>query len=62
MSKELNLKKRAPQTPPDTPISGSSGSALSTDDTLDRLRAEAEKTGDHSKVLAYKKKLREKKS
>lgn len=36
-------------------------SVASADKTLDRLRAEAEKTGDYSKVMQYKKQLKAKK-
>jgi hypothetical protein len=32
----------------------------SSDSTLERLRAEAEKTGDHTKVIRYKQQLKAK--
>ncbi len=58
---ETQLKitpRKAP--PPEKQISGSQGhSAAAADGALDKLRAEAEKTGDYSKVTAHKRKIRE---
>jgi hypothetical protein len=59
---ELQLKvtpRKAPP-PPDKNVSGAARSSGGVDTTLERLEAEAEKTGDRSKVIAYKRKLREK--
>ena len=54
---EAQLKvtnKKTPPPPPEKAITGSGGSSSSVDSTLNRLRAEAEKTGDYTKVTAYK--------
>jgi len=40
---------------PETKVSGTARVSGSVDSTLDRLRAEAEKTGDYTKVMQYKK-------
>lgn len=52
--------KRVPPSP-DRPIVGSAPSSGTVDSTLDRLRAEAERTGDMTKVIRYKQQLRDKK-
>ena len=60
---EAQLKvtpKRKPTTKVEKMIKGSGSLAGTTDKKLDRLRAEAEKTGDLSKVHAYKRQLRNK--
>lgn len=49
-------KKTAP--PPETRVTGSGRTAGSVDSTLEKLRADAEKTGDFTKVIAYKKQLK----
>ena len=52
---ETQLKvtqRKAP--PPEKTISGSAGISGTVDSTLERLRAEAEKTGDYTKVTRYK--------
>lgn len=58
---ETQLKitpRKAP--PPEKQISGSQGhSAAAADGALEKLRAEAERTGDYSKVTAHKRKMRE---
>lgn len=51
--------KRVPPSP-DRPISGNAPSSGTVDSNLDRLRAEAERTGDYSKVVRYKQQLRSK--
>ena len=51
--------KRTPPAPEKT-ISGSGKSSSSVDNQLDRLRSDAEKSGDYSKVLAYKAKFKKK--
>jgi len=51
---EMSLKtgtRKAP--PPETRVSGTKGAAGSVDSNLERLRAEAERTGDMSKVIQY---------
>ena len=52
---QLKVSKRKAPAPEKT-ISGSAKSGGAIDSTLERLRAEAEKTGDLSKVIAYKRK------
>lgn len=57
---ETNLKvtKRKASSKPEKKISGTGRPSGSVDTTLDRLRADAEKTGDFSKVMQYKKQKR----
>ena len=55
---QLKVTSKKPATAPETRISGNSRPSGSTDSTLERLRAEAEKTGDFSKVMAYKRQKR----
>lgn len=56
--KVTNRKSSAP--PPEKAVKGSGSLAAATDGTLDRLRAEAEKSGDYSKVMQYKRQQRAK--
>jgi hypothetical protein len=53
---EMSVKTtRKPVTSPERAVSVPSGTGVaSTDNTLERLRAEAEKTGDYSKVMQYR--------
>lgn len=54
IQKDMKVTNRkAP--PPEKTVSGSGRISGSVDSTLERLRAEAEKTGDFTKVLQYKK-------
>ena len=57
---EMDVKTtRKPATSPERTVSVPTGtSAASTDSTLERLREEAAKTGDYSKVAAYKRSKR----
>lgn len=58
---EMNLKttKRAPATKPESrPQLGSVGKSQGSQATLDKLRADADKTGDRSKVVAYMRQMR----
>lgn len=60
---ETKLKvtpRKAP--PPERTVSGSGRGSGAVDSTLERLRAEAEKTGDMSKLLQYKRQQRAKQS
>jgi len=61
---ETQLKvqsKKRPSSKPEKTIKGSTGNSGTVDSQLERLRSEAEKTGDYSKVIAYKNKLKSKK-
>ena len=51
---QLKVKDRNAPPPPEKRTAGSTGGATGADATLDKLRAEAAKTGDYSKVIAYK--------
>lgn len=55
--KDLNVKPRKAAPPPDRQVRSSVAGAAAVDSTLARLQAEADKTGDRSKVAKY---LREK--
>lgn len=58
---QMKVEKKDKQKPaPERTVSGSAPSSGSSDAVLERLRAEAEKTGNYSKVTQYKKQLREK--
>lgn len=52
---QLKISNRKAQVSPERKISGTARPSGAVDSTLDRLRAEAEKTGDYSKVFQYKK-------
>jgi hypothetical protein len=55
LEKDLKLTaKKAPPPPERSIVKGSAPSSGTIDSTLDRLRAEAEKTGNYTKVVAYK--------
>lgn len=45
---------RKPPPPADKPVTGNSGTAASVDGELERLREEAARTGDFTKVMAYR--------
>jgi hypothetical protein len=51
-------KRKAPA--PDRAQSGSGAMPIDSDKQLEKLEAEAEKTGDRTKLIAYKKKLKAK--
>lgn len=51
---QLKVTRKAPPPPPAPRVEGSGAKSGTVDSTLDRLRAEAERTGDMTKVLAYK--------
>lgn len=60
LEKDLKVTKRQPSAAPEKTIS-SPGKGLSTvDSTLEKLRSEAAKTGNYSKVVAYKNQLKNK--
>jgi len=55
---QLKVTSKKPATAPEGKVSGNSRPSGSTDSALERLRAEAEKTGDYTKVTAYKRQKR----
>ena len=54
---KMKVTKRTPKATPERKVQGSA-SATSSESQLDRLREEAEKSGDYSKVIAYKRERR----
>ena len=60
LEKELKVTNRKAAPPPERTVQGTGRVSGSVDSTLERLRAEAEKTGNMSKVIAYKRQLRNK--
>ena len=54
LEKDLKVTTRKPSTQPEKPVSGTGKVSGSVDSALERLRADADKTGDYSKVIAYK--------
>jgi len=50
----LKVTSRKPSAAPEQLVSGNAPKSGSVDNTLERLRAEAERTGDLTKVMAYK--------
>lgn len=57
---QLKVQTRKPQTSPEKKVTGSGSLSGTTDSTLEKLRAEASRTGDFTKVVAYKKQKRQK--
>lgn len=55
---QLKVTNRKAPPPPEKPVQGTGRPSGSVDSTLERLRSDAEKTGDYSKVLAYKRQKR----
>lgn len=58
LESELKINKRKPKTAPEKTIKGTGSISGTVDSNLDRLRAEAERTGDYSKVMRYKRQKR----
>ena len=58
---KLKVQNRKAPPAPERTVSGTGKISGTTDSTLERLRTEAEKTGDMSKVVAYKRQIRDKK-
>ena len=56
----MKTMKRTPRSKPEKTVKGSATLSGTTDGTLDKLRTEAAKTGDFSKVYAYKRQLKNK--
>jgi hypothetical protein len=55
------IPKKKPPVPERVPTRGGAGGYTTADNTLEKLRAEAEKTGDYSRVIAYKRDAKAKK-
>lgn len=55
---QLKVTKRKATSKPDPKVSGTGRVSGAVDSTLERLRAEAERTGDYSKVFQYKQQKR----
>ena len=60
LEKELKVTNRKAAPPPERTVQGTGRVSGAVDSTLERLRAEAEKTGNMSKVIAYKRQIRNK--
>ncbi len=58
LEKELKVTQRKAAPPPEKTISGTARVSGAVDSTLERLRAEALKTGDMTKVMQYKRQKR----
>lgn len=59
LENSMKITKKSPSVAPEKTVFGSSGKPVGTaDKNLDRLRAEAEKTGDYTKVTQYKRQLK----
>lgn len=58
LEKELKVTNRKAAPPPERTVHGTGRVSGAVDSTLERLRAEAERTGDMTKVLAYKRQKR----
>lgn len=57
---KLKVEKRKPASQPEKVVSGTAPKSGAMDNHLEKLRAEAEKSGDFTKVMAYKKQQKEK--
>lgn len=60
LESKMTVSKNKPATAPEKVVSGNSAVSGINDKTLDRLREEAQKTGDYTKVLDYRKQLKQK--
>lgn len=60
LEKDLKVRNRKAPPPPEKKVSGTAPKSGSVDSTLERLRAEAERTGNYSKVHKYKQQQRAK--
>lgn len=58
IEKDLKTTQRKQIPPPEKTVSGSARLSSTADATLERLRVEAEKTGNYTKVIAYKRQSR----
>lgn len=62
LEKDMKVGKRKAPPPPEKTVSGTAPKSGTVDSTLERLRAEAERTGNYSKVHEYKQKVRKAKA
>lgn len=62
LEKDLRVKNRKAPPPPERTVSGTGPKSGTVDSTLERLRDEAAKTGNYSKVHAYKQQKRQAKT
>lgn len=62
LEKDLKVTNRKAPPPPEKKVTGTAPSSGSVDSTLERLRSDAEKTGNYSKVMAYKRQQKNKKA
>jgi hypothetical protein len=60
LEKEVKMERRKVTTSPESEVRGSAPLSGMTDKTLERLEAEAVRTGDRTKVVAYKRQLKAK--
>lgn len=60
LEKDLKVRNRKTPPPPEKTVHGTGSKTGTTDSTLERLREEAAKTGDYTKVTQYKKSKRAK--
>lgn len=60
LEKDLKVKNRKAPPSPEKKVDGTGPKSGAVDSTLERLRAEASKTGDYSKVMAYRRKQKAK--
>ena len=54
LEKDLKVTQRKAAPPPEKVVQGNASVSGAVDSTLDRLRSEAEKSGDYTKVFKYK--------
>ena len=59
LEKDLKVTKRKAASQPEKRLTGTGRPSGSVDNTLDRLRTEAERTGDYTKVTQYKRQARQ---
>lgn len=60
LEEQVKVTTRKPTVKPESVVTSTARGSSSVDNHLERLRAEAEKTGDYTKVLAYRKQLKAK--
>ncbi len=60
LEKDLKVTKRKAPPAPEKRVTGTAPSSGSVDSTLERLRSDAEKSGNYTKVMAYKKQQKNK--